>query len=264
MRAVILGVLAAGSFLAGGCVGQTGGQTVVFSVAAAGPTDASAGQPLAFTSGGFDVVLTQAMLHIGAVYLDQAAPVSGAQATDCYLTGTYVGEETSPLDVDLLNPSPQPFPAMALGITEPPALVEQLWLTGGDINTPVDTTPILVIQGMATQGAAAFPFTGTITIGANHASTGGTGGGDSICNQRIVSPIQDPLTMEMTGGLLLRVDPRPLFVDVDFSRLPPDAGTGGYAFSDDPSVPVYAPTGQNLYSNLHSTAPYSFSWTDAL
>lgn len=82
MRPMIRGLLAVGSLLAGGCVGQTGGQTVVFSVAAAGPTDASAGQ-LAFTSGGFDVVLTQAKLHIGAVYLDQAAPVSGAQATDC-------------------------------------------------------------------------------------------------------------------------------------------------------------------------------------
>jgi hypothetical protein len=263
MRAAILGVLAAGSFLAGGCVGQTGGQTVVFSVAAAGPTDASAGQ-LVFTSGGFDVVLTKAMLHVGAVYLDQAAPVSGAQATDCYLTGTYVGEETSALDVDLLNPAPQPFPAKALGITQPSALVEQVWLTGGDINAVADATPILVIAGTAMQGAATFPFTGTVTIGANHASSGGTGGGDSICTKRIVSPIRDSVTIQVTGGLLLRIDPRPFFVDVDFSKLPADASTGGYAFGDDPSVPAYAPTGQNLYSNLRSTAPYNFSWTDAL
>jgi hypothetical protein len=264
MRAVMVGLFATGSLVAGGCVGQTGGQTVVFSVAAAGPTDATAGQPLAFTSGGFDVALTHATLHIGAVYLDQAAPVSGSQATDCYLTGTYVGQETSALDVDLLNPTPQPFPAMALGITQPPALVEQAWLTGGDINTVADATPILVIAGTATQGAATFPFTGTVTIGANHASAGGTGGGNSICKQRIISPIQDPLTIEMTGGLLLRIDPRPFFVDVDFSELPANASTGGYAFSDDPSVPAYAPTGQNLYSNLRSTAPYSFSWTGAL
>src|SRR5450755_4388114 len=145
MRAVMVGLLVTGALFAGGCVGQTGGQTVVFSVAAAGPTDASAGQPLAFTSGGFDVVLTRATLHIGAVYLDQAAPVSGAQATDCYLTGTYVAQETAALDVDLLNPAPQPFPAPALGITEPPALVEQVWLTGGDINAAADATPILVI-----------------------------------------------------------------------------------------------------------------------
>src|SRR5450432_2353704 len=240
MRAVILGVLAAGLFLAGGCVGQTGGQTVVFSVAAAGPTDASAGQ-LAFTSGGFDVVLTQAKLHIGAVYLDQAAPVSGAQATDCYLTGTYVAQETSALDVDLLNPAPQPFPALALGITEPPALVEQVWLTGGDVNAAAYTTPILVISGTAAQGAAAFPFTGTVTIGANHApASTASGGGNSICKQRIVSPIQDPVTIEKIGGLLLRVDPRPFFVDVDFSLLPSDASTGGYVFSDNPSALAYA------------------------
>jgi len=258
-------MIALGSLLCVACVGQTGGDTVVFSVAAAGPTDAIAGQPLSFTSGAFEVVLTRATLHIGAVYLDQATPASGAQATDCYLTGTYVAQETSALDVDLLNPAPQPFPALALGITEPPALVEQVWLTGGDVNAAADTTPILVISGTAAQGAAAFPFTGTVTIGANHApASTASGGGNSICKQRIVSPIQDPVTIEKIGGLLLRVDPRPFFVDVDFSLLPSDASTGGYVFSDNPSVPAYAPTGQNLFSNLRSIAPYEFSWSDAM
>ena len=255
-----------GALLGAGCVGQTGGETVDFAVAAAGPADAIAGQPLSFTSGGFDVVLTRATLHIGAVYLDQAGPVSGAQATDCYLTGTYVAQETSPIDVNLLDPTPQPFPAPAVGITEPPALVEQVWLTGPDINASADPTPILTIEGTAMQGAAAFPFTGTVTIGSNHAPSGSaSAGGDSICNQRIVSPIQEPVTIEKTGGLLLRIDPRTFFVDVDFSQLPADPTTGGYAFSDDPSdSAAYAPTGQNLYSNLRSTAPYQFSWGDGL
>ncbi len=259
-------MIAFGLLVSIGCVGQTGGDTVDFTVAAAGPTDAVAGQPLSFTSGGFDVVLTRANLHMGAVYLDQAGPVSGAQATDCYLTGTYVGQETSPLDVDLLNPAPQPFPAPAVGVTEPPALVEQVWLTGPDINNPADATPILIIGGTATEGATTFPFTGTVTIGSNHApSSSASAGGDSICNQRIVSPIQEPVTIEKTGGLLLRIDPRTFFVDVDFSRLPADPTTGGYAFSDNPSdSAAYAPTGQNLYSNLRSTAPYQFSWSTDL
>ena len=258
--------IALGVLLSVGCVGQTGGETVDFAVAAAGPTDAIAGQPLSFTSGGFDVVLTRATLHIGAVYLDQAGPVSGAQATDCYLTGTYVGQETSPIDVNLLDPTPQPFPALAVGITEPRALVEQVWLTGTDINASADPTPILTIEGTATEGAAAFPFTGTVTIGSNHApSSSASAGGDSICKQRIVSPIQQPLTIEKTGGLLLRIDPRPFFVDVEFNKLPADPSTGGYAFSDDPNdSAAYAPTGQNLYMNLRSTAPYQFSWSTGL
>ncbi len=126
--------------LGGGCVGNTGGDTFTFPVAAAGPADATAGQPLVFTSSGFTVTLTQARLHVGAVYLNQSAPVSGAQATGCYLTGTYVGQETSALDVDLLNPTPQVFPAAALGVTEPAVKAEQVWLTGGDINALTDPT----------------------------------------------------------------------------------------------------------------------------
>src|SRR5689334_22146255 len=115
--------IASASLLFAACVGQTGGNSVVFTAAAAGPADATAGQPLSWTTNGFDVALTEATLHVGAIYLDEAAPVSGAQATGCYLTGTYVAQETSVLDVDLLNPTPQPFPQRAVGITEPAPVV---------------------------------------------------------------------------------------------------------------------------------------------
>jgi hypothetical protein len=252
-----------------GCVAQTGGQTVDFQVAAAGPADAIAGEPLAFTTGaGWDVILTQAQLHIGAVYLDESRPISGGQATGCYLTGTYVAQQTSALDVDLLNPGLQLFPAKAHGITEPTALVGQVWLTGGDINTSVDNTPILVVAGTATSAGAPsgprFPFTGTVTISSNHqATSSGAAGGDPICKARIVTPI-DGVPIATTGGLLLRIDPRRLFAGIDFSQLPTDASTGGYAFSDDPRSAGYSPTGYQLYTNLHQTAPYTFFWTDAL
>lgn len=246
------------------CVGQTGGNAITFTAAAAGPADATAGQPLSWTADGFDVVLTEATLHVGAAYLDEAAPVSGAQATGCYLTGTYVAQETAALGVDLLNPTPQPFTKPAVGITEPAPLVGQVWLTGGDVNQVSDATAILKIAGTATEGAASFPFTGTVTISANRApSGGGIGGGNSICKQRIVTPIPASLTLATTGGLLLRIDPRLFFTGIDFSQLPSD-GAGGYAFSDDPTASGYAPTGQALYSNLHSTAPYAFGWTNAL
>jgi hypothetical protein len=245
------------------CVGQTGGNSVTFTAAAAGPADATAGQPLLWSTNGFEVALTEATLHVGAIYLDEAATVSGAQATGCYLTGTYVAQETSALDVDLLSPTSQPFPQPGLGITDPPPLVGQVWLTGGDVNQVADTTAILKIAGTATQGGASFPFTGAITIGAKRAPAGGeTGGGNSICKQRIVTPIPVSLTLATTGGLLLRIDPRLFFTGVDFSQLPSDSA-GGYVFRDDPAAPAYVPTGQALYSNLHSTAPYAFGWTNA-
>lgn len=245
----------------GGCVGQTGGDTVVFPVAASGPSDATAGQPLVFMSGGFDVTLTRAKLHVGAVYLNQSAPVSGGQATGCYLTGTYVAEETSSLEVDLLDPAPQRFPAPALGITDPAVRVGEVWLAGGDINAASDSTAILVVAGTATQGGTALPFTGTLTIGTNRqAQTSGAAGGSPICKARIVSPIPAPVTVQATGGLLLRIDPRRFFELVDFSQLPVDPQSGGRVFPDGPGVVA----AQNLFSNLHSIAPYTFSWSDTL
>jgi hypothetical protein len=250
---------------ASGCVAQTGGQMVDFQVAAAGPVAALAGQPLSFTTGaGWDVVLTQAELHIGAVYLDESRPISGGQATGCYLTGTYVAQETAGLDVDLLNPGLQLFFAKAHGITEPAALIGQVWLTGGDINASTNPTPILVVAGTATQAGTSFPFTGTVTISSNRqGATSGAAGGDPICKARIVTPI-DAVPIQTTGGLLLRIDPRDYFAAVDFSQLPLDTTTGGYAFSDDPSSAGYSPTGFQLYTNLHQTAPYTFSWADSL
>jgi hypothetical protein len=247
------------------CVGATGGSTIDFPVAAAGPADATGGRPLAFTAEGWDVVLTRATLHIGGVYLDQSAPVSGGQATGCYLTGTYLAQETAGLDVDLLSPEPQPFSAKAHGITSPPTRIGQVWLTGGDINAVASATDILVIAGGAARDGMTFPFSGTITIGANHGNSGGAlAGGDPICKERIVTPIPAALTIQETGGLLLRIDPRLYFVNLDFGQLPTDASTGAYVFSDDPTAPGYAPTGYDLYYNLRATAAYDFSWTDAL
>ncbi len=259
-----------------GCVGQTGGDTIQFAAAAAGPEDAVADQPLSFTSGAFDVVLTEAKLHIGAVYLYQTAPASGAQVTGCYQTGVYVvGQVVPPLgstgiDVDLLDATPEPFPmpapsmAPGLGVTEPAPMIGQVWLTGGDVNIAVDSTAILTVAGTATKAGTPYPFTGTLTISANHLPAGaGTGGGDPICKERIVTPIPAALTIQRTGGLLLRVDPRFFFIGIDFSELPGDPATG-YAFSDDPTSPAYFPTGQDLFSNLRSVGPYTFSWSSDL
>jgi hypothetical protein len=58
----------------------------------------------------------------------------------------------------------------------------------------------------------------------------------------------------------LRVDPRRLFDFVDFSTLPTDPLSGTSVFPDGAGLVA----AQNLFANLHSTAPYTFSWTDTL
>jgi hypothetical protein len=250
------------------CIGTTGGQLVTFPAAAAGPIAATAGQPLQFTTDrGWNVVLTRATLHLGAVYLDQSMPVSGSQGTPCVLPGTYVGQVTSALDVDLLSPAPQRFPEQGSGTTEPPALVGQVWLAGGDVDVaaaPSPPTAILVIGGTATLAGASIPFEGKITIGANRLSSGSAAAGaDPICKQRIVSPIPTSVAIGTSGGLLLRIDPRLLFVNVDFSQLTKFSDT--YGFSDDPTSAQYTQPSLNLYQNLHAAgALYSFSWTHDL
>jgi hypothetical protein len=235
-------------------------------VAAAGPASAISGLPLSCASdNGLDLTLTQATLHIGAVYLDQSQPVSGGQATSCYLTGTYVAQETSALDVDLLSPELQPFSTKAHGITEPPALVGQVWLTHGDINTVPDLVPVLSVTGTAIRDGNSYPFTAAITIGSNRQISGGAvAGADPICKERIITPIPVNLTVQQTGGLLLRIDPCLLFTNVDFSQLPQGAMRSTYAFNDDPSSTDYTQPSANLYANLRSTALYAFSWATNL
>jgi hypothetical protein len=251
--------------LAAACVQTTGGELVDFPVAAAGAPDVRAGQPLAFVSdNGWSVVLTKATLHIGAVYLDSAAPVSGAQDTPCILPGTYVAQMTSGMDVDLLSPDPQPFPAFGHGTTNR-AILGQLWLTGiaGDINTLDDATKILVVAGTASLGADVRPFSGQITIGTNRqTSATAVAGASPICKQRVVSVLAGVIVAS-TGGLLVRIDARKLFTNVDWSALP--KFSDAYGFADQPN---HDQPSTNLYANLHagsgSGSPYSFAWDTGL
>jgi hypothetical protein len=268
MRARAGVLFASVAAVCGACVGTTGGQLVTFPAAVAGPLDATRGRPFQFTTDrGWSVVLTQATLHVGAVYLDQSMPVSGSQGTSCVLPGTYVGQVTAGLDVNLLSSVPQRFPGLGSGTTEPPALVGQVWLTGGDVNVaaePSPATPILTIAGTAVMGDAVMPFEGKITIGANRQASGSAAAGaDPICKERIVSPIPTSVIVGASGGLLLRIDPRLLFVNVDFSQLTTFSDT--YGFSDDPTSAQYTQPSVNLYQNLHSAgALYAFSWNDDL
>jgi len=257
MRASILLLVV----IASACVGTTGGDVIDFPAAASGPTDAEALKTNGFdTDLGWHVVLTKATLHIGALYLSQSQPVSGAQATSCVLPGSYVAQVTTGLDVDLLSSSPERFPTSGHGTTLH-ALTAQVWLAGDgdhDVDDSSDKTPILVVEGTATRSGDVRPFAGTITIASNRvAQSGPVAGSNTLCKQRIVSPIPTNVTLAHEGGLLLRIDPRRLFVNVDFAKL-----TNGFT-DDDASQPTV-----NLYQNLHAAsaiAPlYTFAWDETL
>jgi hypothetical protein len=232
-----------------GCGGTTGSALVSFSGEASGPSDANNG-PLSFTTGvGADVTLTQARLHLGAVYLNQAVPSSGAAAQPCVSQGTYVAEVFGGLDVDLLSPDPVPFPSVGEG-TETRARTAEVWLVGGgtnggsDINAADDSTVILAVEGTAEQSGASYPFSAEITIGANRTpkvTNPALPGASPICHQRIVSPIAVDLTPRNGGKLSLHIDPRPMFDNVDFSKatlLNADPPT--YEIPDTSSGPGYA------------------------
>src|SRR5579864_7806737 len=148
------------------CTGTTGYDLVSFYAVAAGPPDAQRGQPYSFTSDrGFQVQLTKATMHVGAMYLDQSLPTSGSAEGKCTLPGTYVGEVLSGRDVDMLSPDEQLFPIMGAGSTIP-AAVGQVWLSGPNVYDATDSIVVLSIAGTATSpdGSTSYPFSGDITI----------------------------------------------------------------------------------------------------
>lgn len=204
------------------CADTTGGALIRFSALAAGPSAAVAGQALGFsTAQGYEVALTRARLQLGALYLNRAVPTSGAQPTSCVLPGIYVGQVRSALALDVLDGQPQPFAAAGEGLAEP-ARAAEVWLFGDAIDAIDDPTVILDVAGVASREGRVFPFGGRLTIGRNRSIPPGDPalpGVNPLCKQRIVSPIPIELTLVEGGSLLLRVDPRPWFTNVDFSQL---------------------------------------------
>ena len=245
--------------LATSCSGTTGSALVTFSATASGPSDATSG-PITFTNSlGAQVTLTRATLHIGALYLNQSVPASGAAAEPCVSPGIYVGQVFGPIDVDLLSPAPQPLPTQGEG-TQTEAKTAEVWLTGGDVNATEDPTVILDVEGTAVQGAQNYPFTAAVTIGSNRkqaVTNPAMPGANPICHQRIVTPILVDLTPTSGGTLALQIDPRPMFNAIDFTALTkvsdvplhyqvPDANTG---------------PGATLFKGMFaSSGVYAFTW----
>ena len=139
-----------------------------------------------------------------------------------------------------------PFPVKGEAI-EALAIAGEVWLTGGDVNAAEDSTVILDVKGTAEKSGTAYSFEGSLTIGANRlgpVSDRSQPGAHPICKERIVSPIPLSLDVRSGGSLLVRVDPRGLFKNVEFSELDqaPDSPKL-YRFKDttdgQPNVNIY-------------------------
>ena len=250
---------------AAGCGDTTGGARVGFAVAAAGPSDAT-GSALSYISAlGYQVTITRARLYIGALYLNQTVPTSGAQETGCIRPGIYVAQVTSSLSVDALSPQAQPFPTRGEGIASE-AKAGELWLTGGDVQRIEDNTVIVDAAGTAQSGAQIYPFEARLTIGRNRlipSMDPAYPGTNPICKQRIVSLIPTDLTPQEGGTLLVRIDPRRWFDTVDFSLVPKVQDSPAlYRFSNGNDNPADV----SLFNNgvRARTGAYSFTWQPAM
>lgn len=258
MRGTALSLLFA-SCVALSCGGTTGYELVTFYAAARGPADAVKGKPYSFAAGGHQVTLTKAVLHVGALYLVQSCPTSGAGAEPCTLPATYVGEVRGGGDVDMLDPSLQEMHVTGSGTTIP-ACTGQVWLMHGDVNASSDPLPILTLQGTI-DGARSFSASIPIDQSDQPApASSALPGENPICQLRIVTPIAAHLTLAQGGTLVLELDPKALFVNANLGELPSPPGCPtDLCFtsdgSDQPSV--------NLFQNLRSSgALYRFEWRE--
>jgi len=247
------------------CVGTTGGESFTFDAYGTGPAG-SDGSTYSFEvpAHGYDVTLTRAMLHVGALYLNRAVATSVSSNTSCTLAGIY-GAEVVPaqgFDLDALSPELQPFPVRG-DATSDRDFTGEVWLNGGDVNAPQDSTVILDVAGTAEKDGVTYPFIGQLTIGSNHveAGTAASPGLHPICKQRIVSPIGVDITPERGGILVLAVDPARMFANVDFAELV-RGSDGLFRFDDggETATHVVDNASKSLYAGLHATTAYELLW----
>jgi hypothetical protein len=239
------------------CVGTTGGDLLEVQAYAAGPADAAPN--LSFETGtGYRVSLSEARIFVGGVYLNRSRPTSVASDTSCSLPGIYVAQVLSGREIDLLSAELQAFPGTGFATSELSSTGE-VWLSDGDVNRAASSTAVLRVSGSAERHGVSYPFEGKLTIGQNRVlapSDSAVPGQHPICKQRIVSPISVDLRAAPGEALLLRVDPRAMFGNVDFATLSRVGEV--YRFADQTGVDQAS---DNLYAGLRrSSGVYDFSW----
>lgn len=262
MRSVVVAL--ALTLVTASCIGTTGSEIVSFAAYAAGPSDVApdtSTRGLSFTNPyGWSITLTRAKLHIGAVYLNRSVPVSGGQERACFLPGVYVAQVLDGLDVDALSPTLQPFPIQGHG-TADHAVTGEVWLTQGRIDADDDRLPIADVAGTATRGSESMRFEGTVTIGRNRviANTDpARPGAKPLCAERIVTPIATSITPENGGALVVRIDPRAWFRNVELAELEPVSKDTDLRRIPDELDPAPA---YNFYVGLRAAdGPYRFEW----
>ena len=209
------------------CNGTTGDQLITFSAYASGVSGASD-----FTLNGYDVHLTTARMHIGAVYINESPIGTQAETPVCINPGIYAAQVAGPIDVDLLDTTPQPFSVQGNGTADVGQSWE-LWLTDDDGNPDsIDSLNFdhtVDLQGIATRQAdgARFPFATIVTINTGNRGIQTTDpaqpGLNPICKQRIVLVGGIDLQLHPGASLQVTVDPRVWFAletQLDFSTLP--------------------------------------------
>jgi hypothetical protein len=244
-----------------GCVGTTGGELFELSASAAGPEREANGSLRFENSLGYRVELDEARLFVGGLYLNRSRPTSVSSDTSCSLPGIYVAEVLGGREIDLLSPEPQAFPQPGFA-TSDAALTGEVWLHQGDVNQAAGGATVLRVRGTAERDGQSYPFSGRLSIGQNRVEAPtdpALPGQHPICKQRIVSPILLELQPEPGRELLLRIDPRPMFGNVDFSTL--TDGAGAFTFADASGVDQAS---DNLYAGMRrSSGVYAFSWREA-
>ncbi|MER2564875.1 MAG: hypothetical protein ABTQ32_29395 [Myxococcaceae bacterium] len=246
-----------------GCINSTGNALVTFQATGSAAPDIGAvqGQPLRFTTPrGFDVTLTTARVFVGALYFSTVEPMtaSGSLEAPCVAPGITTGEVRGGLELDVLDPTPQPFPVQGLG-SDLPTRSASLWLTNGDVNASDERTVVLKVEGEATRGAETYPFTASLRIGNNRVTpprNPALPSSNPICEQRIVTPIAFDTTLSQGATVKLLVDPRAYFTSVDFATLEQVSMTPPrYRFRDDAATAEQADTA--LFNALRANAgPY--------
>ncbi len=243
-----------------GCVGTTGGDLLELHGYAAGPPEA-AGSLRFENSLGYRVELTEARIFVGGIYLNRSRSVSVSSDTSCSLPGVYVAEVLGGREIDLLSGAPQPFGAVGYTTTDR-ALTAEVWLSSGDVNQVSSTTAVLRVAGHVERAGQSVPFTGKLTIGQTRVVPAGDAalpGQHPICKQRIVSPIAVDLRASAARSLLVRIDPRAMFANVDFTTL--GESDGVLSFADQNGVDQGS---DNLYAGLRrASGVYGFSWLEA-